>query len=81
MAPAMVMSKKSIDVCTEKHRERYSRMTGRRVRRKLLDEYVEATGYERNMLPRFSEESAGSPRGEMRDCDADAWVRDRRLLL
>lgn len=47
MAPAMEMSKKSIDEYTEKLRERYSRMTGRRARGTLLDEYIEITGYER----------------------------------
>ena len=47
MAPAMEMSKKSIDEYTQKLRERYSRMTGRRARGKLLDEYIEVTGYER----------------------------------
>ena len=45
--PAMEISKKSIDEYTEKLRERYSRMTGWRARGKLLDEYIEVTGYER----------------------------------
>ncbi|MFK7849815.1 MAG: hypothetical protein AB8D78_02455 [Akkermansiaceae bacterium] len=43
----MEISKKSIDEYTEKLRERYSRMTGWRARGKLLDEYIEVTGYER----------------------------------
>ena len=47
MAPAMEMSKKSIDEYTEKLRERYSRMTGRQARGKILDEYIEVTGFER----------------------------------
>ncbi len=47
MAPAMEMSKKSIDDYTEKLRERYSRMTGRQARGKILDEYIEVTGFER----------------------------------
>lgn len=47
MAPAMEMSKKSIDEYTEKLRERYSRMTGRKARGKILDEYIGVTGFER----------------------------------
>ena len=47
MAQAMEMSKKSIDEYTEKLRERYSRMTGRLARGKLLDEYTEVTSFER----------------------------------
>ena len=47
MAPAMEMSKKSIDEYTQKLRERYSRMTGRQAKGKLLDEYIAVSGYER----------------------------------
>lgn len=47
MAPAMDMSKKSIEEYTEKLRERYSRMTGRQARGKVLDEYIAITGFER----------------------------------
>ena len=47
MAPAMEMSKKSIDEYTEKLRERYSRMIGRQAKGKLLDEYTAVTGFER----------------------------------
>ena len=41
------MSEKSIEEYTEKMRGRYARMTGRRARGKLLDEFVEVTGWER----------------------------------
>lgn len=47
MAQAMEMSKKSIDEYTQKLRERYSRMTGRQARGKILDEYIGVTGFER----------------------------------
>ena len=47
MAPAMEMSKKSIEEYTEKLRERYARMTGRRAKGILLDEYIANTGFER----------------------------------
>lgn len=43
----MEMSKKSIDEYTEVLRERYSRMTGRQAKGKLLDEYIAVTGFER----------------------------------
>jgi len=47
MAPTMEMSKKSIDEYTEKIHERYARMTGRRAKGVLLDEYIVNTGFER----------------------------------
>jgi hypothetical protein len=47
MAQAMEMSQESISEYTEKMRGRYGRRTGKRARSKLLDEYVEVTGYER----------------------------------
>lgn len=47
MAPAMEMSSESTKEYTEKMRERYSRMTGRRAKGVLLDEYIEVTGHER----------------------------------
>jgi len=47
MAQAMEMSQESISEYTEKMRGRYDRRTGKRARSKLLDEYVEVTGYER----------------------------------
>ena len=43
----MVMSEKSIEEYTEIMRERYSRMTGRRARSKILDEFITLTGWER----------------------------------
>ena len=46
MAPAMAMSERSIEEYTEKMRARYARMTGRIARGKLLDEFVEVTGWE-----------------------------------
>lgn len=47
MAPAMGMSEKSIEEYTTEMRARYARMSGRRARGKLLDEFVELTGWER----------------------------------
>ena len=47
MAPAMAMSEKSIEEYTEKMRGRYARMTGRKARGRLLDEFVEVTGWDR----------------------------------
>lgn len=47
MAPAMAMSENSTEEYTEKMRGRYARMTGRKARSKLLDEFVEVTGWER----------------------------------
>lgn len=41
------MSQKSIEQYTWKLRERYGRMSGRQARGKLLDEYIEVTGFER----------------------------------
>lgn len=43
----MAMSEKSIEEYTEKMRERYARMTGRRARSKMLDEFIAVTGWER----------------------------------
>lgn len=47
MAQAMEMSQQSITEYTDKMRGRYRRRTGKQARSKLLDEYVEVTGYER----------------------------------
>ena len=47
MAPAMAMSEKSIEEYTQKMRARYARMTGRKARGSLLDEFVVVTGWER----------------------------------
>lgn len=47
MAPAMRMSETSIEEYTKKMRARYVRMTGRKARGKLLDEFIEITGWER----------------------------------
>ena len=47
MVPAMGMSEKSIEEYTSQMRARYARMTGRKARGKLLDEFVEVTGWER----------------------------------
>ena len=47
MAPAMEMSEKSIEEYTERMRGRYARMTGRKARGGLLDEFVEVTGWDR----------------------------------
>lgn len=46
MVPAMKMSEISIKEYTQKIRCRYSRMTGRRGRGRLLDELVEMTGWD-----------------------------------
>jgi hypothetical protein len=43
----MAMSETSIVEYTEKMRERYSRMTGRKAKTKLLNEYISVTGWER----------------------------------
>ena len=43
----MAMSEKSIEEYTEKMRERYARMTGRKARTKMLDEFIAVTGWER----------------------------------
>lgn len=43
----MAMSEKSIEEYTRKMRERYARMTGRRARSKMLDEFIAVTGWER----------------------------------
>lgn len=47
MAPAMEMSETSIEEYTEKMRGRYARMTGKKARSRLLDEFVEVTGWDR----------------------------------
>lgn len=47
MAPAMKMSETSIEEYTEKMRGRYARMTGKKARSKLLDEFVEITAWDR----------------------------------
>lgn len=47
MAAAMAMSEKSIEEYTEKMRERYARMSGKRARSVLLDEFVEMTRWDR----------------------------------
>ena len=47
MVPAMEMSEKSKEEYTQKMRTRYERMTGKRARARLLDEFVEVTGWER----------------------------------
>lgn len=43
----MAMSEQSIQEYTTKMRERYSRMTGRKAKTKLLDEFITITGWER----------------------------------
>ena len=43
----MAMSENSTEEYTAKIRDRYARMTGRKARSKLLDEFVEVTGWER----------------------------------
>ena len=47
MAPAMAMSKESTREYTEKMRGRYGRMTSKAARSRVLDEYLEVTGFER----------------------------------
>ena len=47
MALAMSMSEKSTEEYTKKMRARYARLTGRKARGKLLDEFIEITGWER----------------------------------
>ena len=43
----MAMSQKSIEEYTKKMRGRYARMTGKKARSTLLDEFSEVTGWER----------------------------------
>ena len=43
----MSMSEASIEEYTKKMRARYGRMTGRQARGRLLDEFVEMTGWDR----------------------------------
>jgi hypothetical protein len=47
MAPAMSMSETSIEEYTEKMCGRYARLTGKKARSRLLDEFVEITGWDR----------------------------------
>lgn len=47
MAQAMAMSETSTREYTQKMRGRYSRMTGKQARGRLIDEYVAVTGFER----------------------------------
>ncbi len=47
MVPAMGMSEKSTEEYTRKMRTRYARLTGRKARGRLLDEFIEITGWER----------------------------------
>ncbi len=47
MAQAMGMSEKSTEEYTKSMRARYGRLTGRKARGRLLDEFVEVTGWER----------------------------------
>jgi hypothetical protein len=47
MEPAMEMSETSIEEYTAKMRDRYARMTGRKARGRLLDEFIEVTGWDR----------------------------------
>jgi hypothetical protein len=47
MASAMEMRESSKEEYTEKMRERYSRMTGKRAKSKLLDEFSEVAGWNR----------------------------------
>jgi hypothetical protein len=47
MAPAMGMSETSTEEYTKKMRARYARLRGRKARGKLLDEFVEITGWDR----------------------------------
>ena len=47
MAQVMEMSESSKEEYTAKMRMRYSRLTGRKARGNLLDEFVEVTGWDR----------------------------------
>lgn len=47
MAQAMGMSETSTEEYTKKMRARYGRLTGKKARGKLLDEFVEMTGWDR----------------------------------
>lgn len=47
MAPAMGMSENSTEEYTKKMRAKYARLTGRKARGRLLDEFVEVTGWDR----------------------------------
>ncbi len=47
MVPSMEMSERSIEEYTEKMRGRYARMTGRKARGIMLDEFVTITGWDR----------------------------------
>ena len=47
MAQVMEMSESSKEEYTAKMRSRYGRLTGRKARGRLLDEFVEVTGWDR----------------------------------
>ncbi len=47
MARAMGMSEKSTEEYTRKMRSRYARLTGRKARGRLLDEFIQITGWDR----------------------------------
>ena len=68
MAPAMSMSEESTKEYTKKMRSRYARLTGRKARGKLLDEFIEITGWERKhankvLLGKRRKTGSGGQRG------------------
>ena len=45
MVPAMKMSEASVEEYTEKMRSGYGRLTGKKTRGRLLDEFMEVSGW------------------------------------
>lgn len=66
MAPAMEMSKTSIEEYTERQRERYARMVGRKAKGALLDDYISVTGFERKYAIKVLRGSRRKPPGKSR---------------
>jgi len=80
------MSEKSIEEYTEKLRERYGRMTGRQARGKVLDEYIEVTGFERKYAIKVlggkrRRGSGASRRGRKRTYEESSGVVLKELWL
>lgn len=71
----MSMSENSIEEYTAKMRERYARLPGRKARGRLLDEFVEVTGWERKhankvLLGLKRRQGSRGKRGAPKDYDA-----------
>ncbi len=77
MAPAMGMSETSIEEYTKKMRARYGRLTGRKARGKLLDEFVEITGWDRKHVNKvlLGKRRRKGPRGKWEKSRAPAPCR------